>query len=77
MTSFQTNERLINLRTVNPKLGKDLNTKSTRAYSPGENEEVEEDLEVYEDEEMGADDTEIPTQEVIRHVVAKKTGQKP
>jgi hypothetical protein len=36
---------------------------------------VEEDLEVHEDEEIGAHDAEIPTQEVIRHVVAKKTGK--
>lgn len=75
MTSFETNERLINLRTENPKLWEDLNTKSTRTYCPGEDEEVQEDLEVHDDEEMGADGAEIPTQEVIRHIVAKKTGK--
>ncbi|KAJ6556738.1 hypothetical protein DFH09DRAFT_1084445 [Mycena vulgaris] len=75
MTSFDTNERLIRLRTENPDLWNDFQTKSTRQYCPGDDEEVAEDLESHEDEEMGADDSEIPTREVIRHVVAKKTGK--
>jgi hypothetical protein len=75
MTSFDTNERLINLRNDNPKLWNDLQTKSTRDYCPGDDEEVAEDLEPYEDEEMGADDSEIPTREVVQHVVTKKTGK--
>lgn len=32
-----------------------------------------EDLAPYEDDEMGEDDSEIPTREVVQHVVAKKT----
>ncbi|KAJ7815544.1 hypothetical protein B0H13DRAFT_2381017 [Mycena leptocephala] len=76
MTSFDTKERLINLRNDNPKLWNDLQTKSTRDYCPGDDEEVAEDLEPYEDEEMGADNSEIPTREVVQHVVTKKTGDK-
>ncbi|KAJ7358293.1 hypothetical protein DFH08DRAFT_802127 [Mycena albidolilacea] len=36
-------------------------------------EVVAEDLEQHEDEEMGDDDSEIPTREVVEHVVTKKT----
>lgn len=73
MTSFQTNQRLIHLRNDNPKLWNDLQTKSTRDYCPGDDEEVAEDLEPHEDEELGADDSEIATHEVVEHVVTKKT----
>lgn len=31
------------------------------------------DLQTYEDEEMGDDDSEVPTREVVVHVVTKKT----
>ncbi|KAJ7883609.1 hypothetical protein B0H13DRAFT_1890313 [Mycena leptocephala] len=48
-------------------------TKSTRDYCPGDDEEVAEDQELQEDEEMGHDDSEIPTREVVEHVVTKKT----
>jgi hypothetical protein len=50
-------------------------TKSTRDYSPGDDEEVQEDLEPHEDEDMGADDSMIPTREVVEHVVANKTAK--
>ncbi|KAJ7158959.1 hypothetical protein C8R43DRAFT_994554 [Mycena crocata] len=75
MTSFETNERLVNLRTENTQLWNDFQTKSTRDYCPGNNEEVAEDQELQEDEEMGDDDSEIPTREVIEHVVTKKTSK--
>ncbi|KAJ6548992.1 hypothetical protein B0H19DRAFT_1074777 [Mycena capillaripes] len=75
MTSFDTNERLIRLRTENPDLWNDFQTKSSRDYCPGDDEEVVEDLESHEDEEMGAGDSEIPTREVVKHVVTKKTGK--
>lgn len=75
MTSFDTNERLINLRNENPKLWNDIHTKSTRDYCPGDEEEVIEDLQAHEDEEMGGDDSEIPTHEVVQHVVTKKTAK--
>jgi hypothetical protein len=38
-----------------------------------DDEKVAEDLEPHEDEEMGLDDSEIPTRGVLQHVVAKKT----
>jgi hypothetical protein len=72
MTSFDTNEHLINLKNNNPKLWKDLQTKSTREYCPGNEEEVAEDLEPYKDEEMGDDDAEIPTCEVIQHIITNR-----
>ncbi|KAJ7744394.1 hypothetical protein B0H16DRAFT_1463270 [Mycena metata] len=75
MTSFETNQRLVNLRNDNPKLWNDLQTKSSRDYCPGDDEEVAEDLEAHEDEEMGGDDSEIPTHEVVQHVVTKKTAK--
>jgi hypothetical protein len=75
MTSFDTNERLIRLRTENPDLWNDLQTKSTHDCRPGDDEEVSEDLEPYEDDEMGADGSEIPTREVVDHVVTKKTAK--
>jgi hypothetical protein len=75
MTSDETNDRLISLRTENPQLWNDLQTKSTRDYCPGDDEEVVEDIEAHEDEGMGADDSEIPTREVVQHVVTKKTGK--
>jgi hypothetical protein len=73
MTSFDTNERLVGLRTENPRLWNDFQTKSTRDYCPGDDEEVAEDQELQEDEEMGHDDSVIPTREVVEHVVTKKT----
>jgi hypothetical protein len=75
MTSFETNEHLIRLRTENPQLWNDLLTKSTHDYNPGDNKEVAEDMEPYEDEEMGGDDSAIPTREVVQHVVTKKTAK--
>ncbi|KAJ7926859.1 hypothetical protein B0H13DRAFT_2265774 [Mycena leptocephala] len=47
----------------------------TRDYCPGDDEEVIEDLEAHEDEEMGGDDSVIPTHEVVQHVVTKKTAK--
>ncbi|KAJ6602902.1 hypothetical protein B0H10DRAFT_1958045 [Mycena sp. CBHHK59/15] len=73
MTSFETNERLVNHRNDSPELWDDLHKKSTRDYCPGDDEEVAENLEAHQDEEMGEDDSEIPTQEVVQHVVTKKT----
>jgi hypothetical protein len=32
-------------------------------------------MEAHEDDEMGGDDSEIPTQEVVQHVVTKKTAK--
>jgi hypothetical protein len=52
-------------KTENPKLWNDLQTKSTRDYCPGEDDEVPEDQEVDEDEEMGGDDSDIPTRDVF------------
>ncbi|KAJ7312709.1 hypothetical protein DFH08DRAFT_821873 [Mycena albidolilacea] len=75
MTSFETKKRLVNLRNDNPELWDDLHKKSTRNYCPGDDEEVAEDVEAYEDEDMGGDDSEIPTQEVDQHVVTKKTAK--
>jgi hypothetical protein len=75
LTSFDTNERLVNLRHDNPKLWNDLQTKSTRDYCPGDDDEVIEDLEAHKDEDMGGDDSEIPTHEVVQHVVTKKTAK--
>jgi hypothetical protein len=72
MTSFDANEHLINLKNDNPKLWNDLQTKSTREYCPCDDEEVAEDLAPHEDEEMGDDDTEIPTREVIQHIVTNR-----
>ncbi|KAJ7700515.1 hypothetical protein B0H16DRAFT_1749045 [Mycena metata] len=73
MTSFETNQCLLNLEDEKPKLWKDLRTKSTHGQCPGDDEVVAEDLEQHEDEEMGDDDSEIPTREVVEHVVTKKT----
>ncbi|KAK6987986.1 hypothetical protein R3P38DRAFT_2573190 [Favolaschia claudopus] len=73
MTSLDTNDRLVNLRHDNPKLWDDLLNKSTRNYCPGDDEEVAEDIEPHEDEELGDDDSEIPTGEVVEHLVSKKT----
>ena len=75
MTSFATNERLISLRTDDPKRWNDFQTKSSHDYLPGDDEEVAEDQELHEDEHMGGDDSEIPTREVIQHVVTKKAGK--
>ncbi|KAJ7337690.1 hypothetical protein DFH08DRAFT_1015038 [Mycena albidolilacea] len=77
MTSFETNERLIHLCTENPGLWNDLQTKSTRDYRPGDHDEVVEDLELYDDEEMGEDDSEIPAREVVHHIATKKTAINP
>ncbi|KAJ7933696.1 hypothetical protein B0H13DRAFT_1855940 [Mycena leptocephala] len=44
--------------------GSGKGTRSTRDYCPGDDEEVIEDLEEHEDEDMGEDDSEIPTHEV-------------
>jgi hypothetical protein len=74
MTLFETNERLIRLRTENPGLWNDLQTKSTCDYCPGDHDEVAEDLEPHDNEEMGEDDSEIPTREVVHHIVTKKTA---
>lgn len=71
----RTNECLVNLRNENPTLWNDLQTKSTRDYGPGDEEEVLEDPAVHEDEELGDDDSEIPTHEVVQHVVTKKTAK--
>ncbi|KAK7006556.1 hypothetical protein R3P38DRAFT_2793684 [Favolaschia claudopus] len=60
LTSYETNERLISLSDENPKLWKDLQTKSTRDHCPDGEEEVAEDVEPYDDEGMGDDDSEIP-----------------
>jgi hypothetical protein len=73
MTSFKANQCLINLRNNNPKLWNDLQTKSTRDYAPGDDEEIPEDLEPHEDEELGGDDSVIATHEVVEHIVTKKT----
>ncbi|KAJ7936241.1 hypothetical protein B0H13DRAFT_1853610 [Mycena leptocephala] len=75
MTSDETNDRLISLRTEKPQLWNDLQTKSTRNYCPGDDEEVVEDIEAHEDEGMGAADSEIPAREVIQQAVTKKTGK--
>ncbi|KAJ7938110.1 hypothetical protein B0H13DRAFT_1852042 [Mycena leptocephala] len=75
MTLFDTNERLIRLCTENPDLWNDFQTKSSRHYCPGDDEEVAEDLEAHEDEEMGVDDSEIPAREVVQHFITKKTGK--
>ncbi|KAJ7121244.1 hypothetical protein C8R43DRAFT_959596 [Mycena crocata] len=50
-----------------------LETKSTGDYCPGNDKEVAEDQELQEDEGMREDDSEIPTREVVEHVVTKKT----
>ncbi|KAJ7648154.1 hypothetical protein B0H17DRAFT_1103343 [Mycena rosella] len=75
MTLFDTNEHLISLRTDDPKCWSDFQTKSSHHYLPGNEEEVSEDQELHEDEEMGFDDSEIPTREVIQHVVTKKAAK--
>ncbi|KAK6974495.1 hypothetical protein R3P38DRAFT_3378568 [Favolaschia claudopus] len=74
MTSFETTERLANLRTERPDLWNDFNDKDKLPdYCPGDDEEVAEDIEAHEDEEMGADDSEVPTREVVNHVITKTT----
>ncbi|KAJ7937725.1 hypothetical protein B0H13DRAFT_2302551 [Mycena leptocephala] len=52
-----------------------MHRKSTCDYCPGDEEEVAEDLDPHEDEEMSADDSEIPTREVVHHVLTKKTAK--
>jgi hypothetical protein len=46
-------------------------------YCHGDDDEVSEDLGPHEDEEMGADNSEIPTREVVYHAITKKTGRNP
>jgi hypothetical protein len=74
MTSFTTNEHLTGLRNKNPTLWNDLLTKSTRDYCPGDEDKVVEDTEQRDNKkEIGVDDSEILTHEVVEHVVTKKT----
>jgi hypothetical protein len=79
MASHETSERLTGLRTEKPDLWNDLQTKSTGDQCPGDDEEVAEDLVPYDDEGMGDDDSEIPTHEVVQHVVTKRVrkGRQP
>ncbi|KAJ6533335.1 hypothetical protein DFH09DRAFT_1092565 [Mycena vulgaris] len=72
MTSFETNQTLVNLKHDKPELWNDLQTKSTHDYCPGDDEAVLEDLERHEDEEMGNDNSKIPTREVFEYVITKR-----
>jgi hypothetical protein len=72
MTSFETSQTLVNLKHDKPELWNDLQAKSTQDYCPGDDEAVPEDLECHKDEDMGNDDSEIPTHEVVEHVITKR-----